>query len=46
MFTDVSIFFFSVFLWGGCQRDIKIMFIIILLLLCVFYKSGARNDTC
>ncbi len=44
MFTDVSIFF-SVFLWGG-QRDIKITFIIILLLLCVFYKSGARNDTC
>lgn len=44
MFTDVSIFFFSVFLWG--QRDIKITFIIILLLLCVFYKSGARNDTC
>lgn len=43
MFTDVSIFF-QCFLWG--QRDIKIMFIIILLLLCVFYKSGARNDTC
>lgn len=44
MFTDVSIFF-QCFFCGG-QRDIKIMFIIILLLLCVFYKSGARNDTC
>ncbi|GCW07359.1 hypothetical protein HmCmsJML061_00258 [Escherichia coli] len=45
MFTDVSIFF-QCFFVGGYQRDIKITFIIILLLLCVFYKSGARNDTC
>lgn len=46
MFTDVSIFFSVFFFVGGYQRDIKITFIIILLLLCVFYKSGARNDTC
>ena len=40
-------YFFSVFFCRGLpERDIKITFIIILLLLCVFYKSGARNDTC
>ena len=40
------VFFFQCFFCGGCQRDIKITFIIILLLQCDFYKSGARNDTC